>query len=191
MSSRSPISRPFRLTLAIGLALGATTLLGTSAASGQNFADRLNEVAKQRQSDAARDITKSSLLGALLYTDLTFDFKATKAKDAFEFIANALGVPLVVRYNTDRAAAGIDPDAEVTLKLEGKPALTALEMVLEQVGTDEPCTWQIRESFIEVGTKARLSVPAARELKMYPIRDLIFVAPHFNNAPTFNLSESI
>ena len=136
-------------------------------------------------------MTKASLLGALMYTDITFDFKETKAKDVFDFIANALGVPLIARYNTDRTAAGIDPDTEITLKVENKPALTALEMVLEQCGTDEPCTWQLRESFIEVGTKGRLSVPAARELKMYPIRDLIFVAPMYDNAPIFNLSQSI
>ena len=163
----------------------------TASASAQSLGDRLDAVAKQRQSKEARDTTKAGLLGALLYTDITCDFKGTPAKEAITYVGNALGVSLVARYSTDKAGAGIDPETEITLKAEGKPALSVIEMILDQCSADEPCTWQIRDSFIEIGTKARLSVPSAQELRMYPVRDLLFEAPRFDNAPKFNLNQSI
>ncbi|MBL9148946.1 MAG: hypothetical protein JNM94_09670 [Phycisphaerae bacterium] len=172
--------------------LAATLVAGVAvAAHAQNLSDRFAEVAKMRQEAAAQDVTGARLLGALLYTDITVEFKDTKVKDAIDFIANALGVPLVARYQTDRIGTGLDPEMEVTLKVEGKPALNVLEMILEQVSVDTPATWQLRGSFIEVGTKDRLSVPAAREVRLYPIRDLIFEPPLFDNAPNFNLNQAI
>jgi hypothetical protein len=148
-------------------------------------------VAEQKRAAASRDTTKASLLGALLYTDITCDFKGTPAKEAIEYVANALGISLVGRYSTDKAGIGIDPELEITLKAEGKPALVVLEMILDQCGADEPCTWQIRNSYVEVGTKQRLSSPSSQELRMYPVQDLLFEAPRFENAPEFNLSQSI
>ncbi|MDZ4754189.1 MAG: hypothetical protein SGJ11_06790, partial [Phycisphaerae bacterium] len=169
----------------------ALSILAASAANAQNLGDRLHAVAEQRRVAASQDTSKASLFGALVYTDITCDFKDTHAKDAIEYIANALGVSIVARYTSDRAGTGIDPEAEVTLKADGKPALTVLEMVLSQVSLDEPCTWQLRDGFIEVGTKERLSAPSARELRMYPVRDILFESPRFDNAPIFNLSDSI
>jgi hypothetical protein len=172
--------------------LAATLVAGVAvAAHAQNLSDRFAEVAKMRQEAASQDVTGARLLGALLYTDITVEFKDTKVKDAIDFIANALGVPLVARYQSDRIGTGIDPEMEVTLKVDGKPALNVLEMILEQVSVDTPATWQLRGSFIEVGTKDRLSVPAAREVRLYPIRDLIFEPPLFDNAPNFNLNQAI
>ncbi|MFO0829295.1 MAG: hypothetical protein U0572_14250 [Phycisphaerales bacterium] len=184
-------ARSWSTFVAHGSLVGLSLVAVTSTASAQNLSVRMAEVARQRQTQASQDPSKATLLGALLYTDISCDFKSTKAKDAIDYIATSLGVPVVARYNTDRSGAGIDPDTDINLKVESKPALSVLEMVLEQCSTDEPCTWQLRESFIEVGTKGRLSVPAARELKMYPIRDLIFEAPMFDNAPNFNLNQAI
>ena len=181
--SSSVVQASLASVIAVGFVAGAS--------QSQTLSDRLDAVARQRQSDLSRSTSKAALLGALLYTDITCDFKATPAKDAISYIANALGVSLVARYNTDKVGDGIDPETEITLKADGKPALSVLELVLDQCGVDDPCTWQIRDSFIEVGTKSRLSVPSAQELRMYPVKDLLFEAPRFDNAPEFNLSQSI
>jgi hypothetical protein len=63
--------------------------------------------------------------------------------------------------------------------------------MLELCATDESCTWQLRDGFIEAGSKGALSVPAAREVRMYPVRDLLFEPTYFDNAPDFNLSAAL
>jgi hypothetical protein len=173
-----------------GLSVGCAFIVA-SVASAQSLETRMQGVAEQKRAAAARDTTKASLLGALLYTDITCDFKGTPAKEAIEYVANALGISLVGRYSTDKAGIGIDPELEITLKAESQPALVVLEMILDQCSADEPCTWQIRNSYVEVGTKQRLSAPSSQELRMYPVKDLLFEAPRFENAPEFNLSQSI
>lgn len=167
-----------------------TSLVGASA-EAQGLSERIRAVGEQKREALAGDVTRSRLLGALLYTDVSVSFDKTSAKTAFEYVASQLQVPLVVRYAGEGGSEGIDPDLEISLSLEGAPAITVVERMLEMCATDEPCTWQIREGFIEAGTKDRLAVPAARELRMYPIRDLLFEPPQFDNAPDFNLSSAL
>ena len=64
---------------------------------------------------------------------------------------------------------------------EVKRCVTILQ-VLEQCSVIEPCAWQLRRGFLEVGTTSRLSVPAAREIRWYPIDELVYEAPDFDNA---------
>jgi hypothetical protein len=162
-----------------------------ASASGQGLSERVRAVAEQRQEAAKNDMSRGRLLGALLYTDITANFENTPAKTAFEFIGKQLGVPFIVRFAGEGGSEGIDPELEITLNLEKMPAVSAVERLLEICGTDSPCTWQIREGFIEAGTKDRLAAPAARELRMYPIRDLLFEPPMFDNAPDFNLGSAL
>jgi hypothetical protein len=189
------MSRPFatrpRLRVATLLAASMVPLLAASA-WGQSLSERLDGVAKQRQAAAANDRSKATLLGTLLYQRLSADFTDTPARDAFDYIRTVMGVPLVVRYDTDRnATSGIDPQTPITLKVEDETALTLIKQVLSQCETLDPCTWQLRDGYIEIGPKDRLSVPAARELRMYPVRDLLYEAPYFNNAPNFSLSAGV
>ena len=91
-------------------------------ASAQSLSERLQGVAEQKRSAAAHNTSKAAMLGALMYTDITCDFKATRAREAIDYVGNALGVSLVGRYSSDKAGNGIDPEAEITLKAERKPA---------------------------------------------------------------------
>jgi hypothetical protein len=178
------------VTLA-ALSLGTPLLLATSDATAQGLAERIRGVAEQRQAAAAHDNTGAALLGSLLYTDLAVNFDETPCREAFNYLKSLMGVDLVVRYNDDRTGMGLDPEAPITLKVTNKPAITIIELMLEQASDLDPSTWQLRNGYIEVGTKERLSVSAARELRMYPIRDLLFEIPHFDNAPKFDLNSSI
>jgi hypothetical protein len=166
-------------------------LLIATGASGQNLSDRIAEVARQREAASRQDTSQGALLGALLYNDIAVNFDQTPAREAFAYVKQLLGVDLVVRYNDDRSGFGIDPDTPISLQATGVPALNILERMLEQCAELDPCTWQLRKGFIEIGTKQRLSVPAARELRMYPIRDLLFEVPRFDNAPEFDLNASL
>ncbi len=172
------------------LASSLVLLAAASPCLAQSLSTRLAGVAEQQRQSPNGN--KPALLGALLYGKVSFDFNETPARDAFEYLQTAMGVPLVVRYDSDRnATSGIDPDAPVTMNASQMQALEAIKLILQQVEDLDPCTWQLRDGYIEIGTKERLSAPAARELKIYPIRDLLFEPPYFDNAPDFNLNSSI
>ena len=153
--------------------LGACLLL-SPAATAQSLSERINYVMQQRARAQATNTSKSYMLSVLMYTDITVQFQETPAREAFSYLQTVLGIPIIGRYNDDRIGHGIDPDTPITLDAVDKPALTVLELVLDQCQEFEETTWQLRQGFVEVGTKERLSLPGARQIKYYPIRDLLF-----------------
>lgn len=174
----------------IATAVGGLLLIGGNA-SAQNLNERINHVMQKRAAAESQNTSKARMLGALLYTDVTVQFSETSARDAINYLQTVLGVNLVARYNTDKAGEGLDPEAPITLNVTSKPALTVLEMVLDQCAGDEAATWQLRDGYVEVGTKERLSGGSAREIRYYPIRDLLFNPPQFNNAPAIDLNNAL
>ena len=176
------VTRPLIVTLT------GSCLLGTySAASAQNLSERINHVMQQRTVAESHNTSKSAILGTLLYTDISVQFQDTKARDAFNYLQTVLGITIVGRYSDDKVGTGIDPETPITLNATDQPALTVLELVLGQCEGEQPCTWQLRDGFIEVGTKERLGSAGAREIRYYPIKDLLFEVPNFNNAPKLDL----
>jgi len=147
----------------------------------------------QKRMQAERNnTTKANMLATLLYTDMTVQFEETPARDALDFMKTTLGINILPRYIDDRGAfSGIDPETPITLNVENQAALTVLELILAQAEDLEPMTWQLRDGYVEVGTKDRLSAPAAREIRYYPIRDLIFEPPRFDNAPDLDLDAAL
>lgn len=179
-----------QLTLSLSVLVAASSIGGTAFA--QSLSTRLQGVAEQQRSAQANKSTgRAQQLGALLYTDITVNFRETPVREAIQFISDTLGIPIVGRYTSDRSGSGLDPDAPITLSVSDRPVLTVLELVLDQAATFDPATWQLRDGFVEVGTKDRLGVPAARETRLYPVKDILFEAPLFNNAPEFNLNSAI
>jgi uncharacterized membrane protein YgcG len=169
---------------------GSIVFIG-SAASAQSLSDRIDHVRQQRTAAEANNTTKAAMLGKLLYTDISVQFEEMPLRDVMNYLQTTLGVTLVPRYNDDRTGIGLDPEAKITLNVTNKPALTVLEMVLEQAAEDTEATWQLRDGFVEVGTKDRLSAGNAREVRYYPIRDLLFEPPLFDNAPTLDLDAAL
>jgi hypothetical protein len=130
------------------------------------------------EQDRARE-EKARLLGVLTCTQLAVHFDEAPAREAIGALSRALAVPIIGRYSDDRIGHGIDGESPITLRLEGVSALLVLEMILEQAAEYEPLTWQLRRGFIEVGTKERLSAPAACEMRTYNVRDLMLEPPYF------------
>jgi hypothetical protein len=142
------------------------TLLCVASVAGQAISERnLRE--------------KARLLGVLHYTRLAVFFDDVPAREAFDALSDALGVTIKGRFADDRAGHGIDPEMPITLLAENIDALMLLEMMIEQCEDYEPCAWQLRNGYIEVGTKERLGAPSARETYMYPIADLTMEPPYF------------
>jgi hypothetical protein len=122
---------------------------------------------------------QAELIGVLTRTRLSVEFDGVPAREAFRSISAALATPIMGRYSDDRFGHGIDPEVPITFRAEDAPARLVLEMILEQCATYEPCIWQLRKGSIEVGTKERLSFPAAAESRTYNVRDLMLEPPHF------------
>jgi hypothetical protein len=154
----------------------------------QSLAERIAQVRQKRAEEAAKAQKASvsprlKMLQALVYGKVTAKFEQTPARAAFEYLQTVLGVNMIVRYRDDQIGFGIDPDQPITLTAEEMNALDLLNLMLEQCSSVEDCTWQLRESFIEIGTKERLAAPPARFVKAYPIDDLLYQAPRFDDSP--------
>ncbi len=124
---------------------------------------------------------RARAMGVLTYTTLSVDLERVPARKAFQAVATAIGIPIIGRYNDDDLGYGLDPELPVTVRIDDVPAEFVLEMILEQCAIDVPCTWQIRKGYLEVGTKDRLSVPAAIEKRTYPVGDLLIEPPYFES----------
>ena len=178
-----------RIQTTLSAVLGLATLVAVAPASGQNLSERINTVLEQR---AAKQATaKGPILRALLTTSISVKFEDTKAKEAFAYLKQLIGVEMVVRWSDDPGAGdGLDPEARLTFEMNSAQALVVLERMID-MSTTEPATWQLRQGYLEVGTKSRLNARGSQETRIYPIRDLLFEAPNFDNAPEFNLSQSV
>lgn len=164
-------------------------------ARAQTLADRISQIRNQPAKQNEKKIDKTSvpyMLGILLYSDITVSYEESPARDVFKHLAEELQINIIGRYSDDRRSPGlgIDPDAPITLSVEDTPALAVLELVLEQCGNLEPATWQFRRGFLEVGTIDRLSTRSAREVRVYPIDDLLYDAPRFTDAPSLDLVDA-
>ncbi len=176
------------------LLLGGIVIFALFAAeapvSGQTLAERIEAVRQKRAEQEAgrsKGPSKVQMLQVLFYKTLSVDFQETPARDVFDYLRTALGVNVIVRYADDPVGHGIDPQKPITLQVKDMVAVEVLDLVLEQCSTEEPCTWQIRRSFIEIGTKERLSARDALELRIYPIDDLLFEAPKFTDSPPIGI----
>ncbi len=104
---------------------------------------------------------------------------AVPAREAFAQLSRKSGVPIIARFTEDGVPWGMPTDASITFAHDRLSLRAVIEALVsqcsEQAGFD--CTWQIRPGFIEVGTKESLSADAARDLRVYNIRDLMWEAP--------------
>lgn len=180
-----------RNLLMCSLVLTATFLLADSA-MGQGLRDRLDHVREQRRAAEANNTTKGHLLSVLLYRDIeSIEFQDQEVRDVIQYLRTLLGIPIIARWSDDRIGHGIDPETRISLRVENQPALRVLEMILEQCAEFEETAWQLRDGFVEIGTKERLALPGAQEIRYYPIRDLLFEPPNFDNSPEFDLNQAL
>jgi uncharacterized membrane protein YgcG len=171
-------------------AIGSVALVGS--ALGQSLSERAAGALQQRAQAQSQNASRAAILGTLVYRDLTVTFPETPAREAINHLQTLLGITIVGRYSDDKTGIGIDPDTPISLTVQNQPALTVLEMVLGQCSSgdfDEEATWQLRDGFLEVGTKERLN--SAREIRYYPVRDLLFQPPYFNNAPKLDIESAL
>jgi len=135
--------------------------------------------------------SRAQLVQAMTRASISVEFDGAPAREVFGHLQRVMGISIVGRYNDDRAGHGIDPEAPITLQAHRRPPIEVIELVLEQCADQDPCTWQIRNGYVEVGTKERLSVVGAMELRVYSIRDLLFEPTWFDNAPGIDIAAAL
>jgi hypothetical protein len=162
----------------------------SSPTLGQDLSGRIQEVRGRLERD--RYAGSAEHLGRLLYTDCEVRMEEAPIEDAVTWLAGATGAPLRI-LDDNKGQPGIDPSVEITLDVRGMPALTVLEIMMEQYEdeTGEACDWQLRTGRIEVSTKKRLARKSAQHLKRYPIQDLITDVPNFDNGPRLDLGTAL
>ena len=173
------------------VALVGVCLLFTSPAVGQRMSERIDHALRRQAPQQTTVTSRAGMLRILTGTALTVQFHETPAREAFKHLQTLLGLHIVGRYSDDRIGHGIDPDTPITVVAVGRSGLDVLELVLDQCQELDPCTWQLRNGYVEVGTKERLSVPSAREIRYYAIRDLMYDPLQFDNAPELNLGAAM
>ncbi len=165
----------------------ACSLIGAPTAQAQTLAERIAAVKNKRaahNTPTAGELSeRGKILQALLYEKITVNFLDTPAREAIGYLKTRLGINIIGRFSDDATGVGIDPDTPITIEVEDLYALDVLELVLEQCGGAESCSWQLRRGFLEVGTKDRLSTDGAKQVKVYNIDELLFEAPYHDNSP--------
>jgi hypothetical protein len=121
---------------------------------------------------------------------MTIDLEQQRLEDVIRFAADFSGASIEPLWIDDNNSSGLDPDLEITVKIQQGTVLDLLERVLsrsaDDAGFPESFTWQLTPNgAFEMGPKERLN--RRKTTVIYDIRDLIFEIPDYNDAPEFDL----
>ncbi len=149
------------------------------AGSALAYNPTVDTVASQRAAGALKKLQRP----------MTVTFKDDRLEDVLAFLTQTTGADFDVRYQEDGTAAGLDPDAKVSLEITTEaPAISILERVLEKVSDEfDPATWQVSKyGDIVIAPKSRLN--AGKRMRVYDIQDLVFSIPSFTEVPELDVS---
>lgn len=125
-----------------------------------------------------------------LLRPVTVSFQDQRLEDVFNFVRDFTGADILPLYADDKFNDGLDPDATITLDVQGVSALQLIEMVLEQAETEfstDGNSWQFTPTgTFEAGPKERLN--KHRRIEVYNIADMLILVPDYPDAPTFDLN---
>lgn len=165
----------------LALAILASAAVASAPAAAQGVGQGAAAARRQVEQEGRR--LRTRMLQSLFQSRVDLDHRQAPASDVFDALRTQLGVNVVVHYEASALGPGIDPDSPITIQATDLLGVEAMELVVEQCAALDPCTWQLRGSFIEVGTKARLAAPSARQVRTFPVQELLYQAPDFDNAP--------
>ncbi len=139
--------------------------------------------------DRGGDSEANRRVSLKLRDPVPISFEANKLVNVIDYLRNTTGVNVFVNWAAIEAA-GVEPDAPITLQLSNVPAEQALRLVLAQVGSEfDPVTYSIIDGIVTVSTERDLQKTTDR--RTYDIRDLLVQVPNFTDAPQFDLNEAL
>lgn len=154
-----------------------------------------NEWTKTRRADAppletAEDRGREQV-GRLLFSKVTLEFEEVTLREALRALRRELGLNMVV-FLADPSGKverpGFDGEQIVSLSLRDVDGRTALEALTSIAGKE--VTWQIHNGMIEVGPRAHLARPDARETRVYETTDLAIDPPDWEPRKTIQRRNS-
>ncbi len=129
--------------------------------------------------------TRAEVYSRLLNTRLTIDFTENPLRDVVTFLSEYSGIDILTSWDEQGFGEGLDPESPITLRLKNPTSLeTILELVMKQATTEET-SWALGDGFVEIGMKETLAKD--KYVRLYPIRELLFTVPTFDNAPSMDL----
>jgi len=130
---------------------------------------------------------------ALLTKPLTVKVEDAPFEDLVEFVRTATGATVDVAWITSRHSDGLDPEALVSVDVQGAQALALLLHAARQASHDDfqDPTWQLdhQTGALQIGPRSRLN--KFKRLEMYDINDLILVLPDYTDVPRLNLNSVV
>lgn len=121
----------------------------------------------------------------LINTHLPVDFSADSLRDVVQFLAAYAEIDILAQWDETGFGDGLDPEALITVQLRNPTSVESiLEVVLKQA-TSEETAWNLGDGFIEIGLKEVLIQD--KYVRSYPVRELLFTVPTFENAPEMDL----
>lgn len=129
---------------------------------------------------------RSIALGKLLNTRLpNVEFNGHEFRTVVTFLSDIADLDILAKWDEQGFGDGLDPNRKITLQLKNPTSLvTILELVMKQ-GSDDETSWVLGDGFVEIGTKDQLN--KEKYVRIYPVRELLFTAPRFDNAPELDL----
>jgi len=122
---------------------------------------------------------------------VTVEFEDQRLEDVVSFVKELTGADIDAKFIDDRNTEGLDPDQLVSVSVENVTALKLLEIVLDRTESEFSAggnTWQFTETgTLEIGPKERLN--ARKRMEIYPIGDMIFHVPNYDEAPELDLEQ--
>lgn len=155
----------------------------------QSLRDRIEDVRQRRAAAEYEDEQVRSIRAKLrdLITGVHID--AAPARQAFADWSRSTTIPLVIDWNALRAE-GVDPDTPITLTLDAVPAEQLLRLMLRQASTDTAeLMHEVTPWYVQVLTKRQANRQTV--LRVYDVSDLVMAVPHFDDAPSFDLAETL
>ncbi|MFW5653854.1 MAG: hypothetical protein ACOC0P_07380 [Planctomycetota bacterium] len=130
-------------------------------------------------------LSRAEVYSRLVNTSVEANFTQTPMRNVIEYFSAIGNVDILPTWAEDEFGDGFDPEANVSLQLKNKvPLIDAIELVMNQV-SDDDSTWTLGDGFVKIGPKELLNQD--KYVVIYPIRELLFVAPLFENAPQLDL----
>lgn len=140
--------------------------------------------------DSGKDSAANRETALKLKKTVPISFEANPLESVINYIRETTSANIFVNWPA-LTEAGIEQDTPISLTLSNVPAEKALQLVLQAVssqGFDE-IGYSIIEGVVTISTAEQLK--RSTDLRVHDIRDLLVEVPDFNDAPEFDLTESL
>jgi len=121
---------------------------------------------------------------------ISIEFNGNELATVLDFLRKVTGTEIIAQWRK-LEEVGITRDTPITIRLSNVPAEKALELILQDLSDDLfSLDFVVDEGVIIIATETFLAEQKS-ELRTYDISDLLVEIPDFDDAPEFDLNQTI